>query len=298
MRIRNRLAHMAIATILSVTMVPSIGVFAAETTEPEEETTIEVNRSEVGSIALALPIQQKYSESGTIPAGLNRTFDYVLIADDVAYPMPEGSEWILPEGTEETEESAESSAAESSEAYEGEELLTYSFSLTGNETLELPDMVYTHAGVYTYTVAPVLPETLIDRMTYDRQIYQITVAVVNVEVEEDGEIVDKLGIQVFGDDGTEYKPSNIIFTNSYAGPTPSGGGGNDDNPPSWIDTIGEVLGVNRDTIKPVDEEGEVLGESRNPQTSDMANALLWIAVLALAGAGIVTVSVSKHKNSK
>ncbi len=344
MKIRNRLAQMALATILSVSMVPSIGVFAydegeveTETEESKDTAQYEVIRSEEGSIGLALPVQQKYSESGNIPAGLNRTFNYVLIADDASFPMPEGSELYAGEESEESFESDESYAYDESGAYYGSEeyyesdayyssdeyyesdqyeetevnvpdaeneerspfegLLVYPFSLTANETLELPEITYTHAGVYTYTVAPVLPEKLIDRMTYDTQVYNITVAVVNIDVYENDELVSKLGIQVIGDDGTEYKPSNIIFTNAYTGPSDHHDDDDDDDDRNIIDTIAEVLGVNRDQDTVI-EDGEVLGESRNPQTSDAANALMWAAILALAGAGVVTVSVAKHKSSK
>nr|MCR5715566.1 hypothetical protein [Lachnospiraceae bacterium] len=63
---------------------------------------------------------------------------------------------------------------------------------------------------------------------------------------------------------------------------------------------GEVLGVSRETaeVTPVDNEGAVLGETRNPQTSDHSNAGLWLSLMAASAACIAVLSKKKENDER
>ena len=60
---------------------------------------------------------------------------------------------------------------------------------------------------------------------------------------------------------------------------------------------GDVLGAKREDIAMVAEEGDVLGATRAPKTSDSAKAILWMLVMGSSAIGAVAAMASKRKEA-
>ena len=60
---------------------------------------------------------------------------------------------------------------------------------------------------------------------------------------------------------------------------------------------GDVLGAKREDIAMVAEEGDVLGATRAPKTSDSAKAILWMLVMGSSAIGAAAAMASKRKEA-
>ena len=61
---------------------------------------------------------------------------------------------------------------------------------------------------------------------------------------------------------------------------------------------GDVLGAKREDLAIVSEEGDVLGATRAPKTSDSAKAILWMLVMGSSAIGAAAVMASKKKEEQ
>lgn len=152
----NVILSMVMVLICSVTMVQP--AFAAE--QP----------------AVSVPIA--ISLSGTLPDQAE-DFTIKMEADDVSFPMPEGS-------------------------VDG----VYTMTIQGAGTKNTPDIAYHKVGIYTYTIYQV-PGTNA-KCTYDDTVYTLTVYITNAE---DGNGLESTA--VLYPDSKEEKISAAEFKNEY-----------------------------------------------------------------------------------
>lgn len=75
------------------------------------------------------------------------------------------------------------------------------------------------------------------------------------------------------------------------------GGGNPGGAGRTAGTAGDVLGAKREDIAMVAEEGDVLGATRAPKTSDSAKAILWMLVMGSSAIGAAAALASKRKDA-
>ncbi len=115
------------------------------------------------------------------PAAYREDYQIRIVADDAAFPMPEGS-------------------------VNGE----YTAVVSGSDTVPFPEIKYDHQGVYTYTISQIPGSG--ERWTYDRSIYFLHVYIVNAE---DGSGMTSV-IALFKDEvGESSKCDSIVFSNVY-----------------------------------------------------------------------------------
>ncbi|MGN0413300.1 MAG: hypothetical protein ACI4FV_09710 [Lachnospiraceae bacterium] len=89
-------------------------------------------------------------------------------------------------------------------------------------------------------------------------------------------------------------------TTPEGGGNPGGGnpgGGNPGGAGRTAGTAGDVLGAKREDIAMVAEEGDVLGATRAPKTSDSAKAILWMLVMGSSAIGAAAALASKRKDA-
>lgn len=93
-------------------------------------------------------------------------------------------------------------------------------------------------------------------------------------------------------DGETPDGGNPVIENPGSG-NPGGGnpGGRAASP------AGDVLGAKREDIAMVAEEGDVLGATRAPKTSDSAKAILWMLVMGSSAIGAAAALASKRKDA-
>lgn len=122
---KNVILMMIMMVVYSMTMRSS--VFAAELP--------------VVSVPVAVSL------SGTLPSPAE-TFTVKIKADDIAYPMPQGSENGI-----------------------------YTMTITGADTENIPAITYSKVGIYTYTIYQVKGTN--GKCTYDDTVYTLTVNITN-----------------------------------------------------------------------------------------------------------------------
>ncbi|MCR4745499.1 MAG: hypothetical protein K5894_09780 [Lachnospiraceae bacterium] len=217
------------------------------------------------STTATIPVTQNYSEKNKIPSNLNRTFKYILKANDSSYPLPSGGS----NGS-------------------------YSFSLTSTQSVKL-SISYTETGVYKYTLKQVIPDSKISRMTYDSSEYSITVSVKN----NGSGLVNEVYIS---NSGSSYKSDSATFNNEYVGKKSSDSDDDDDDDDddgtTSVASSGASsavdAGVLGDTNAP---DSGVLGDKEGPDTGDRSNPVLWIGLMA-ASIFIIIAAVSMLKVDK
>ena len=91
----------------------------------------------------------------------------------------------------------------------------YTFTLTGSQTFEIPDLTYTHGEIYHYTLCQQVEEEQAG-YTYDTRSYAIDVYVKN-------EAGGQLSVQVIAMTPDGRKADEIVFENSYKGTAPGTG---------------------------------------------------------------------------
>ncbi|MGN0412676.1 MAG: hypothetical protein ACI4FV_06520 [Lachnospiraceae bacterium] len=89
-------------------------------------------------------------------------------------------------------------------------------------------------------------------------------------------------------------PENTDNTPAGGGTTTGGGAGGGGRAAG---TAGDVLGAKREDLAIVSEEGDVLGATRAPKTSDASKAILWMLVMGSSAIGAAAVLASKKKEA-
>lgn len=92
----------------------------------------------------------------------------------------------------------------------------------------------------------------------------------------------------------EVVPTNPDTIPGGGGTTTGGGAGGGGRAAG---TAGDVLGAKREDLAIVSEEGDVLGATRAPKTSDSAKAILWMLVMGSSAIGAAAVMASKKKEA-
>lgn len=128
--------------------------------------------------SMEIPVSQTFSVYNTEPSEISDVFNYSFTAKEEGVPMPDGCSGNV-----------------------------YNFSLKGNGKTVIPDIEYTHAGVYKYTLKQIIPAED-DDYTYDKTVYNIEVHIRNSGEELISDLI------VYSD---SYKSKEIIFKNSYTG---------------------------------------------------------------------------------
>lgn len=145
--------------------------------------------AEDAKISIGIPVSQIFSVSNIESSKVSDEFSYLLTANNQESPMPIGS------GTD-----------------------GYSFTLSGNTNITIPNIEYIHAGIYRYTLRQIV-NSEIDGYNYDCTVYNIEVHVRNNGEELSSDLVVYNG---------PSKVESIEFNNSYTEPisdqptTPSG----------------------------------------------------------------------------
>lgn len=132
--------------------------------------------------SVSIPVS--VSLSGTQPEKAE-DFTIKLSADDASYPMPEGAE----DGS-------------------------YTMTITGAQTKNLPAISFDRVGVYTYTIAQVAGSS--EKCTYDKTVYTLNVYITNAE-DESG--LEATAVLYPGDEGE--KQTAAAFENVYETVVPS-----------------------------------------------------------------------------
>lgn len=130
--------------------------------------------------SVMIPVVQQFETRSTLPDNLNQTFRYELIREEQDAPMPEGSD--------------------------GDH---YIFDMKESEKKEIGPIVYTHAGVWHYTLKQSVQKEA-KGYDYDKQTYEIAVYVENLG---DG----SLGVQMIAANKEGNKVDEIRFKNGYTG---------------------------------------------------------------------------------
>lgn len=156
----KRWIQMILGTVLSVIcmMTVSVPAFAAE------------------NPGVTIPVS--VSLSGTLPKPAE-DFTIKLKADDVSYPMPEGSAGDV-----------------------------YTMTITGADAKNLPTISYSRVGVYTYTIYQTAGNN--KECTYDNTVYTLTVYITNAE---DGSGLEVTAVLYPDSEGD--KQSGVEFKNVY-----------------------------------------------------------------------------------
>ena len=98
-------------------------------------------------------------------------------------------------------------------------------------------------------------------------------------------------------DGETPDGGNPVIENPGSG-NPGGGNPGGGNPGGRAASpAGDVLGAKREDIAMVAEEGDVLGATRAPKTSDSAKAILWMLVMGSSAIGAAAAMASKRKEA-
>ena len=92
----------------------------------------------------------------------------------------------------------------------------------------------------------------------------------------------------------EVVPTNPDTIPGGGGTTTGGGAGGGGRAAG---TAGDVLGARREDLAIVSEQGDVLGATRAPKTSDSAKAILWMLVMGSSAIGAAAVLASKKKEA-
>ncbi len=170
------------------------------------------------------------------------------------------------------------------------EAIIYYADANGNAPANMPNGKYFVGTVFAVTVSDVYDETNeTDETRYweEAPIYSRALMVVDLA---DVDLLD-------GGDISGYQMTG--YSMNYVKPVTPNNDDRDDR--SDRSEAGEVLGVSRivdNTESSESEEGAVLGESRNPQTSDAANAGLWLSLMAASAACIAVLAKKKQSNEK
>lgn len=102
-------------------------------------------------------------------------------------------------------------------------------------------------------------------------------------------------------DGVMYDYTKPEIVPTTPDTTPEGGGnptgGNPGGTGRTAGTAGDVLGAKREDIAMVADQGDVLGATRAPKTSDSAKAILWMLVMGSSAIGAVVAMASKRKEA-
>ena len=98
-------------------------------------------------------------------------------------------------------------------------------------------------------------------------------------------------------DGETSDGGNPVIENPGSG-NPGGGNPGGGNPGGRAASpAGDVLGAKREDIAMVAEQGDVLGATRAPKTSDSAKAILWMLVMGSSAIGAAAALASKRKDA-
>ncbi len=92
----------------------------------------------------------------------------------------------------------------------------------------------------------------------------------------------------------EVVPTNPDTIPGGGGTTTGGGAGGGGRAAG---AAGDVLGARREDLAIVSEQGDVLGATRAPKTSDSAKAILWMLVMGSSAIGAAAVLASKKKEA-
>ena len=138
----------------------------------------------------AFTVSQTFTTSGKLPDPFNETGIYELVPVTEGAPLPDGAQNGV-----------------------------FRFTLTGNDTVDIPvitgarsgqptELFFEQAGQYQYTLSQVTADA--DRYTYDRATYSLNIMIIG---SGNGTAVGALWI--VNEQGT--KPDQITFSNSYTG---------------------------------------------------------------------------------
>lgn len=182
---------------------------------------IPANAEQTASVTI--PVKQTFTVSGD-STGVSSVFNYELYASDSSNPMPAGT---------------------SSDRY--------TFTLDGTTEQNIGPIVYTHAGMYTYTLQQVVKEEK-SGYTYDREVYTVTVQVKNTENGLTALVYVKKA------DGTKEAP--VKFDNGYQSSNPESVTTPDTQIKKFINGTPETVSTFSFTIKSEEAAFPMPGESK------------------------------------
>lgn len=225
--------------------------------------TGEADGAAVGEKAeVVLPVTQTFAVKNAPPGSVETRSVYELAALDEAAPMPEGSA-------------------------DGR----YTFALRGDSRRELT-LTYSHGGVYRYRLCQVTPPGD-DGYQYDRRVYTVSVYIINGT---NGQLTP----QVIAENEQGEKCANLLFANAYTGKGDPGGQNPGEEPPAE-NPGNQTPGLTPPAGHPDGSESPAVnpaGATANVRTGDDTPVAVWVAVLALATAGIAGAFLYKRRNNQ
>lgn len=154
--------------VLSLLLIVGVSVFFAADAYGQSVPTADVH----------MTVEQTLTITGERPNSKDTAFEYVLEAVQAGNPMPEEAK--------------------------GE---TLTFSITGNQTVDIGPITFSHGGVYSYKIYQI--DAGKQNYTYDTKVYTVTAYVRN---RADGGLTAYL----VADTGSGQKPAAISFENYYS----------------------------------------------------------------------------------